>query len=95
MKNTERVVKSAIKSVLALAAVSTVFATTEAFAEQETEKCYGVVKAGMNDCQTSNQSCAGSALKDGQLDAFVFVPKGLCEKIVGGSLKSITKTETK
>ncbi|MGE3319514.1 MAG: DUF2282 domain-containing protein [Candidatus Berkiella sp.] len=95
MKNTKRIVKSAIKSVLALTAVSTIFSTTNAFAEQETEKCYGVVKAGMNDCETSNQSCAGSALKDGQPDAFVFMPKGLCEKIVGGSLKPITKTETK
>lgn len=51
------------------------------------EKCYGVVKMGMNDCATATASCAGSSDKDNQKDAFLFMPKGLCEKIVGGSLK--------
>ena len=51
------------------------------------EKCYGVAKMGMNDCATATASCAGSAIKDNQKDAFLFMPKGLCEKIVGGSLK--------
>lgn len=52
------------------------------------EKCYGVAKMGMNDCATATASCAGSATKNQQKDAFLFMPKGLCEKIVGGSLKS-------
>ncbi len=52
---------------------------------QDMEKCYGVVKAGKNDCQTKNSSCAGTSTKDGQADAWLFVPKGACEKIVGGS----------
>lgn len=52
------------------------------------EKCYGVAKMGLNDCATATASCAGSATKDNQKDAFLFMPKGLCEKIVGGSLKS-------
>lgn len=52
------------------------------------EKCYGVSKMGLNDCATATASCAGSATKDNQKDAFLFMPKGLCEKIVGGSLKS-------
>ena len=30
------------------------------------EKCYGVVKAGLNDCQTATHSCAGTATADGQ-----------------------------
>ena len=50
------------------------------------EKCYGVSKAGKNDCQTANGSCAGSAKTDNQGDAFIAVPKGTCDKIVGGSL---------
>jgi polyisoprenoid-binding protein YceI len=41
----------------------------------------------MNDCQTATHSCAGSATKDGQPDAFIFLPTGLCKKIVGGSLE--------
>lgn len=55
---------------------------------QDTEKCFGIVKAGMNDCATATASCAGSATKDKQSDAFLFVPKELCEKIAGGVLKS-------
>ena len=52
------------------------------------EKCYGVAKAGKNDCQTANSSCAGTSKTDGQKDAFVLVPKGSCEKLVGGSTES-------
>ncbi len=51
------------------------------------EKCYGVVKAGKNDCATKGGSCAGTAKMDAQGDAFVVVPKGLCEKLAGGSLQ--------
>ena len=73
------------------AAVTTVFAlsTSHAIAADDaapTEKCYGIVKMGMNDCATATASCAGSATKDNQADAFLFVPKGVCEKIVGGKL---------
>jgi uncharacterized membrane protein len=50
------------------------------------EKCYGIVKAGKNDCQTAASACAGTSKQDGQKDAWLFVPKGSCEKIVGGSL---------
>ena len=28
------------------------------------EKCYGIAKAGMNDCQTATHSCAGTSTKD-------------------------------
>jgi uncharacterized membrane protein len=49
------------------------------------EKCYGVVKAGKNDCQTATGSCAGSAKRDAQSDAWVYVPAGTCDKIVGAS----------
>ena len=52
------------------------------------EKCYGISKTGKNDCQTSSSACAGTAKKDGQKDAWLFLPKGTCEKIVGASLKS-------
>lgn len=83
MKN---IITAAITGVLA-------FATLNAVAAPEVqppsmEKCYGISKAGMNDCQTTNQSCAGSATVDKQADAFIFVPKGTCSKIVGGSLKA-------
>lgn len=49
------------------------------------EKCYGVAKAGMNDCQTAHSSCAGTSKMDGQADAWVYVPAGTCDKLVSGS----------
>ena len=51
-----------------------------------TEKCFGIAKAGKNDCQTASSSCAGTSKKDAQTDAWLSVPKGTCEKIAGGSL---------
>jgi uncharacterized membrane protein len=57
-------------------------------AQGMSEKCYGVAKAGKNDCQTDKSSCAGTSKRDSQADAWVAVPKGTCEKIVGGSLKA-------
>lgn len=49
------------------------------------EKCYGIAKAGKNDCQTNNSACAGTSTKDRQPDAWIYVPRGSCDKIVGGS----------
>ena len=53
------------------------------------EKCYGVVKAGKNDCATKTSSCAGTSTEDSQKDAFVVMPSGLCEKLTGGSFESM------
>lgn len=50
------------------------------------EKCYGIAKAGMNDCGTAVHGCAGEAKINGAKDEFINVPTGLCKKIVGGSL---------
>jgi len=59
---------------------------TAANAQGNIEKCYGVAKAGKNDCQTASSSCAGTSKKDAQTDAWLSVPKGTCEKIAGGRL---------
>src|SRR5262245_29963731 len=53
----------------------------------EAEKCYGIAKAGKNDCQTANSSCAGTSKRDAQRDAWVYVPKGTCDRLVNGSLQ--------
>lgn len=50
------------------------------------EKCAGIVKAGKNDCGTSKSSCAGTSKVDGDKEAWIAVPKGTCEKIVGGTV---------
>jgi uncharacterized membrane protein len=52
------------------------------------EKCYGIAKAGKNDCaSTGANSCGGSSKINADGKAWVYVPAGYCERIVGGSLK--------
>lgn len=43
------------------------------------EKCYGVAKAGENDCKAgAGTSCAGTSTVDYQGNAWKLVPKGTC-----------------
>ena len=52
----------------------------------KTEKCYGIAKAGKNDCaSTGNNSCAGTSKVNGDKKAWIYVPEGYCDRIVGGS----------
>ncbi|HZP88035.1 MAG TPA: DUF2282 domain-containing protein [Burkholderiales bacterium] len=84
MKQTDLVIRSAIASLLALGLTST--NSVAHAAKGDNEKCAGIVKAGQNDCGTANHSCAGQGKKDGDPEEWVYVPKGTCEKIVGGKL---------
>jgi len=61
------------------------------------EKCYGVVKAGHNDCgdAAGKHSCMGHATTDGSGGDFVALPTGVCEKLVGGTLEPSDKQGTK
>lgn len=52
------------------------------------EKCYGVARAGQNDCFFAGNSCAGTASKDDDPQAWVYVPQGTCKKISGGTLEA-------
>ncbi|MBT9519757.1 MAG: DUF2282 domain-containing protein [Dechloromonas sp.] len=46
------------------------------------EKCYGVSRAGQNDCAAGpGTSCAGSSKVDYQGNAWKLVPKGTCVTI--------------
>lgn len=77
------------KTAILAAAVSSLFAlTTTAFAADagNSEKCYGVAKAGKNDCAGAAHACAGQSSKDKSPKEFIELPKGTCERIVGGSL---------
>lgn len=92
MSKHKKLVHSTMLTLLALAASNNLHATDKS---DNQEKCYGIAKTGMNDCNTATAACAGSAIKDRQPDAFIFVPKGLCEKIAGGSLQAPDSNETK
>ena len=52
----------------------------------KTEKCYGLAKAGKNDCASAgNNSCGGTSKVNGDKKAWIYVPEGYCDRIVGGS----------
>lgn len=81
-------------SLLGLAAAASIlsYATTAdvAMAENaEKEKCYGVVKAGKNDCGSADHShsCAGGAKEDGAANEWILLEAGVCERLAGGHLE--------
>jgi uncharacterized membrane protein len=49
------------------------------------EKCFGVAKAGRNDCasMSGSHSCAGQAKADNVPDDWTYVAKGTCLDIGG------------
>lgn len=83
MKNSH-ILSAAIGSLLVLGLTSGSAIAAEK--KMATEKCFGVAKAGMNDCASnkSAHSCAGQATKNNDAMDFVAVPKGTCDKIAGG-----------
>jgi uncharacterized membrane protein len=83
MKTT--LIMSAMAAAVSLAAAGAAFAAPAAVPGFDHEKCYGIAKAGVNDCQTATHSCAGTATKDAQDDSWIYVPAGTCAKIAGGS----------
>src|SRR5712691_2838172 len=90
MKKSPFLVASALAAVLSMPLVLQAQSGPAPKPKFEAEKCYGLAKAGKNDCQTATSSCAGTSKKDGQGDAWIYAPAGTCEKLVGGSLKSKT-----
>lgn len=83
----DRRISAALASALALLAVAA--AQAQVHPERPTypyEKCYGVAKAGANDCFTASNSCAGTSTQDSQKDAWIYLAKGTCLKISGGKL---------
>ena len=83
-----------ISAVLALATSSLLHANPEsgeammnASPIKGMEKCFGIAKAGMNDCGNASHNCSGEAKIDGDKKEWLFVPEGLCKRIVGGSSK--------
>lgn len=90
MKTSSILMASAIAGALALPAILSTGAEAGP-AEKPSykfEKCYGVAKAGGNDCETATSSCAGTSKRDMQADAWIYLPAGTCGKIAGGSSES-------
>jgi uncharacterized membrane protein len=81
MSSRKTLLQSAVAGVLALGIAQ---ATSAQDAKNPPkEKCYGIAKAGQNDCGTARHSCAGKATKDNAAEEWKYVPKGTCEKLGG------------
>lgn len=71
---------------VSIASFSVARVTDKAHTSQKIEKCYGVARAEKNDCSAKDgsNSCAGYSMKDRDENTWVYVPKGLCDKLAGG-----------
>lgn len=85
--NKQQVLTVAIGGLLAFGVASGASAAEK---KAETEQCFGVVKAGQNDCASkkAGHSCAGQASRNNDTNDFVSLPKGTCAKIAGGVVGS-------
>ena len=75
-----------IRNMAIAAAVGSLLAAGPALAGDASasgDKCYGVTKAGQNDCAANGHSCAGQAKKDNDPNEWKHMPKDQCEKMGG------------
>lgn len=66
--------------------LSTLLVATPA-AAQDKEKCYGIAKAGQNDCAnlSGSHSCAGQSKVSDDANEWKYVAKGSCKGMKGMS----------
>ena len=86
MKTSKTLITSAIAGLLA-SGIAAGASAHDPKAAEGNERCYGVAKAGQNDCGTATHGCGGYAKTDNDPAEWKFVPKGTCEKS-GGKLKA-------
>jgi uncharacterized membrane protein len=79
--NQRLIVSSALASVLALGLAG------HAAAQDKKEKCYGIAKAGQNDCGNlaGTHSCAGQSKADNDVGEWKYVAAGTCKQMGGKS----------
>ena len=85
MLKKDMLIAAAASGALAFGALTV---ATQAGAQEDQEKCYGVVKAGKNDCAGTGHSCQGQAKADSDADEFIVLPAGTCDRLTGGVVKA-------
>ena len=85
MQTKKALIATAVGGLVALAQLALYAqpAPTPSFAA---EKCFGIAKAGKNDCAANGHACQGQGKADSNAREWIYVPSGTCERIVGGSL---------
>jgi uncharacterized membrane protein len=78
----------AITSVLAISGAA--LASTAIAGEADgKEQCAGIAKAGKNDCATSTNDCHGHVTTNANPEAWIYVPQGTCDRIVGAHVVKV------
>ena len=89
--NHHSTIQAAIAGILALGVAATAFAGPVT-PKANQEKCYGIAKAGQNDCGSAlgTHACAGMSKVNNDPNEYKFVKAGTCDKM-GGKLKAAGK----
>jgi uncharacterized membrane protein len=87
---------SALVSALLLAAAGPTLAH-DAAAGKGKEACYGIAKAGQNDCANlaGTHSCAGQSKVDNDPGEWKYVAKGTCKNLKGMTAEEAKKDRKK
>jgi uncharacterized membrane protein len=90
--NQRLIASTALASLLALGLAGQVAAQ-----DKPKEKCYGIAKAGQNDCAnlSGSHSCAGQSKADKGADEWNYVAKGTCKDMGGTDADTANKAMTK
>ena len=85
--NHQTTIQAALAGILALGIATAAGAATGPVTPKAgQEKCYGIAKAGQNDCGTAKHACAGEGAKvDKDPTEWKYVAKGTCESLGGKS----------
>lgn len=84
MNTTNQIIRTAFAGLITVGLATT---AGQAFAaKNDNEKCAGIVKASKNDCGTSKSACAGNVKADRDPEGWIYLPKGTCERIAGGTV---------
>ncbi len=81
--NQRQILSSALASLFALGLPTL---SQAASATGPLEHCFGVAKAGTNDCAAGSHACAGSSKVDNDPKEWKYVDRGTCDKL-GGKTK--------
>src|ERR1700747_3069944 len=95
MRNSSKLVGASLAIAVAVAFVE--YAEAQTNIPKPTykyEKCFGIVRGGQNDCFSPANSCGKTSKRDNDPNAWIYVPVGTCDKIVGGSTAPTTGTNT-
>ena len=89
--NQRQLVASALASVFAMGLVGQAAAQDMSKDKGGKEKCFGIAKAGANDCAnlSGTHSCAGQSKAEMGADEWKYVAKGTCKDMKGMTAEEV------